>query len=323
MPAKSRFLTCLFPRLTVFLSLFLGGSGNLWAAEELPMYAEEVFSVGPFPITNSMVMVWLLVIGITLVVQLATRKMALVPRGLQNFVEWMVESLVGFFAGIMGEGLARRTFWFIGTAFILILFANWAGLIPGVGTVGWELSGNDVDPNDTWRPFLRGANADLNLTLAMAGTFFVVWFYWCLTEIGLKNFAAHIFAPKGKFKGAMLVMMIAIFGIVGLIEVLSIAVRPIALTFRLYGNIYAGENMLETLMYMVPEPLMFLPVIPFYFFELMVGFVQALVFALLCAVFTKLMCEHHDDHEHEDAEGDEQNAGHTAEYRDAQSPSSS
>ena len=285
------------------------------------MHAEEVFSLGPFPITNSMIMVWLLVIGIIVVVQLATRQMSLVPRGLQNFVEWIVESLVGFFAGIMGEGLAKRTFWFIGTAFILILFANWAGLVPGVGTVGWELSGKDVDPHDTFRPFLRGANADLNMTLAMAGTFFVVWFYWSLTEIGLKNFAAHIFAPKGKFKGAMLVMMIAIFGIVGLIEVLSIAVRPIALTFRLYGNIYAGENMLETLMYMVPEPLMFLSVIPFYFFELMVGFVQALVFALLCAVFTKLMCEHHDDHDHE--EGDEHGTGSAGDHGDAQSLSSS
>ncbi len=247
-----------------------------------------------------MIMVWLVAIGMIFVAQVATRNMRLVPSGLQNFVEWMVESLFNFFSGIMGEHLAKRTFWFLATVFILILFANWAGLIPGVGTIGFDLIGEGVDPDDKFRPFLRGANADVNLTLAMAGTFFILWFYWSLTEIGLKNFVLHIFGPKGEFRGPMLVFMILLFLMVGLIEVLSIAVRPIALTFRLYGNIYAGENMLETLMHKVPDFLMFLPVIPFYFFELMVGLIQALVFALLCAVFTKLMCEHHDDHEHDD-----------------------
>jgi len=93
----------------------------------------------------------------------------------------------------------------------------------------------------------------------------------------------------------------ALFLFVGAIEVLSIAVRPVALMFRLYGNIYAGESMLETLMTMfnLPDWLQWLPALPFYFLELLVGFVQALVFVLLCAVFTKLMCEHHDDHEGE------------------------
>lgn len=292
MLATPRLLTALLPRLLVFLTLFVSGTAGVFAAEELPLHAERVFEFSDhIYITNSMVMVWLVALAFIAVVKLATKEMTLVPKGLQNFVEWLVESLIGFFAGIMGEHLAKRTFWFIGTSFILILFANWAGLIPGVGTIG-------IYKGD-FRPFLRGANADLNMTLAMSATFFVLWFYWAFTEIGLKNFLAHIFAPKGDFKGAMLVMMIFIFGIVGLIEVLSIAVRPVALTFRLFGNVYAGENMLETLMHMVHPALMWMPVIPFYFFELMVGFVQALVFALLCAVFTKLMCEHHDDHDHE------------------------
>jgi F-type H+-transporting ATPase subunit a len=187
-----------------------------------------------------------------------------------------------------------------------------------VGTIGFNLYGEGVDPHDTFRPFLRGANADTNLTLAMAGTFFVLWFYWAFTEIGFKNFVKHIFAPKGEFKGAMLVIMLILFAMVGLIEVLSIAVRPVALTFRLYGNIYAGENMLETLMHLVPPYLMWLPVIPFYFLELLVGLVQALVFALLCAVFTKLICEHHEEHDehdhgHADAHGPERAADESAE----------
>ena len=72
-----------------------------------------------------------------LVAQIATKKPKLVPSGLQNFVEWIVESLIGFFEGILGAKLARETFWFFGTIFIFILFSNWFGLIPGVGTVGW------------------------------------------------------------------------------------------------------------------------------------------------------------------------------------------
>jgi F-type H+-transporting ATPase subunit a len=307
MPAKPRFLTALIPRLLVYFSLFVLGAGSAFASggdegghEKLPLFAEEVFNVFGIPITNSMIMVWIVAVVLIFVAQAATRNMKLVPGGVQNFVEWLVESLMNFFSGIMGEHLAKRTFWFIGTVFILILFSNWAGLIPGVGSIGFELHGELVDPKDKFRPFLRGANADLNLTMSMALTFFVLWFYWALTEIGIKNFVLHIFAPKGDFKGPMLYFMIAMFLAVGLIEVLSIAVRPVALTFRLYGNIYAGENMLETLMNMVPPWLMWLPPIPFYFLELLVGLVQALVFALLCAVFTKLICEHHEDHDEED-----------------------
>lgn len=301
---KSRLLSVI-SRLSVFVVLFVLGAGAALAAgdhEALPLHAEEIARPFGIPITNSMIMVWCVAIVLIVVARLATKNVKLVPSGLQNFVEWMVESLINFFAGIMGEHLAKRTFWFLGTVFILILFANWAGLIPGVGTIGHELVGEGVDKHDKFRPFLRGANADLNLTMAMALTFFALWFYWAFTEIGVKNFFAHIFAPKGDFKGLMLVMMILIFALVGVIEVMSIAVRPIALMFRLYGNVYAGENMLESLMHMVPSYLMWLPVIPFYFFELMVGFVQALVFALLCAVFTKLICEHHEEHE-QDEEG--------------------
>jgi F-type H+-transporting ATPase subunit a len=93
----------------------------------------------------------------------------------------------------------------------------------------------------------------------------------------------------------------AIFLFVGLIEVLSIAIRPVALMFRLYGNVFAGESMLETMAHMgLPGFLMWLPPLPFYFLELLVGLVQALVFSLLCAVFIQLMCEHEHDDEHDD-----------------------
>lgn len=286
----------------VFAILIATASSSMAASghDHLPASAEEVFSIGSFVVTNSMIMVWIVAALLIIVAQLATKNITLVPKGFQNFIEWIVESLLNFLGGILGEKLARRTFWFFATIFIMILASNWMGLLPGVGTMGWMLSGDGVDPHDTFRPFLRGGNADLNMTGAMAITFAILWFYWSITETSLKDFGAHIFAPKGNFKGLMMIGMIVIFFAVGLIEVFSIALRPVALMFRLYGNVYAGENMLESIMNTVPVPwLKWLAALPFYFLELLVGLIQALVFTLLCAVFLKLMCDHGDhDEEH-------------------------
>ena len=275
---------------------------SLMAAEghdHLPASAELLFEMGPFKFTNSTLMILIVAAILIVVAQLATRNITLVPNKLQNFVEWILESLINFLAGVLGDKLARRTFWFFGTLFIMILVSNWMGLFPGVGTIGWFNSGPGADPNDTFTPLLRGANADLNMTSAMAVAFAILWFYWAFTETSAKEFFAHIFAPKGKFQGVMMVAMIIIFGFVGVIEVLSFAFRPVALMFRLYGNVYAGENMLESIMNLVPlDYLKWLAALPFYFLEILVGLIQALVFTLLCAVFLRLICEHEHDDEH-------------------------
>jgi len=277
------------------VSGFAAGGGH----DPLPAHAEEIFHVGPFVITNSMFMVWIVAAFIIAVAQLATRNLKMVPSGLQNFVEWIVESLYNFLEGILGKHLVKRTFWFFGTIFVMILFVNWFGLIPGVGTLGWHLTGDGVEAQDQFRPWLRGGNADLNMTAAMALTFAVLWFYWAITENGLKGFLAHIFAPKSKFSGIMAVLMLLVFAFVGVLEIVSILFRPVALSFRLYGNIFAGENILENMMLLVGDKtyLAWLPPLPFYFLELLVGLVQALVFMLLTSVFLKLICDHGDEHE--------------------------
>ncbi|MFC7337374.1 F0F1 ATP synthase subunit A [Haloferula chungangensis] len=293
------------PILLILLA-WLGSLAPALAAsnghDHLPAHAEELFHIGPFIVTNSMLMVWIVAGFLIFMAQAATKNLKLIPSGLQNFVEWLVESLYNFLEGILGKHLVHRTFWFFGTIFILILFSNWAGLIPGVGTVGWELTGSGVDPHDRFRPLLRGGNADLNMTAAMAFTFAILWFYWAISENGLKGFLAHIFAPKGKFSGVMAVFMLVVFLFVGVLEVVSILFRPVALSFRLYGNVFAGENILENMMFVVGDNkwLAWLPPIPFYFLELLVGLIQALVFMLLTSVFLKLICDHgdHDDEEH-------------------------
>lgn len=286
-------------KLSTTLSIWLISLAPLAANEggehhQMPLHAEGVLKVlEQFAISNSMIMSWIATILIVIFAQVATRKVALIPSGFQNFAEWIVESLYTFFEGILGSHLVKRTFWYFGGTFIFILLMNWIGLLPGVGTITFKGT-----------PLLRGGNADVNMTLALGVVSSVLWIYWSLSENGIGGMFKHIFAPKGKFGGIMLVGMIFVFAMVGVIELISIAIRPIALSLRLYGNVYAGENMLEIMPTLVPNKfLAFLPALPFYFMEILVGFIQALVFVLLTSVFLKMMCEHdHDDH-HDDSEG--------------------
>ena len=241
------------------------------------------------PVSNSMIVTWIVAIGLIAFAQIATRRMAKVPGGAQNFLEWIVESLYGLLESIIGKRLVERTFWFFATIFIFILAANWISLVPGVGTIGWGHAtehGFVVE-----QPLLRGANADLNLTLSMALVFFALWIVWALQEVGIGGIAKELFAPKGETTGALKLLMIVVFFAAGCLEIISILFRPISLSFRLYGNVFAGENMLETMAAMVPGLGWLLP-IPFYFMELLVGLVQAMVFMLLTAVFTLLICHH-------------------------------
>jgi F-type H+-transporting ATPase subunit a len=259
--------------------------------EEHGLSAKAVEIARPFgfPITNSMAVSWIVALGLIVFAQAATRKMKQVPTGAQNFIEWLVEGLYKFMAGIIGPHLTDRTFWYFASIFIFILSANWFGLIPGVGSIGWghqTSHGFRID-----QPLLRGANADVNMTLAMALVFFASWIVWSLREIGVRGFVKELFAPKGESEGALKVLMVIVFFAAGCLEVVSILFRPISLTFRLYGNIFAGESLLEAMAKIVPG-FGWLVSVPFYFLELLMGLVQALVFMLLTAVFTMLMCQH-------------------------------
>ncbi len=277
------------------VTILLLGSGwvSLAAAEAqehgLPQKAVELARPFGFPITNSMVVTWIVAIGLIIFARIATRDMKHVPTGAQNLLEWLVEGLYSFLESIIGPHLVKRTFWFFATIFIFILAANWLSLLPGVGTIGWGHQSSHGFVID--QPLFRGANADLNLTLAMALVFFACWIVWAVQEVGPLGILKELFAPKGEITGFLKALMIIVFFAAGCIEIVSILFRPVSLSFRLYGNIFAGENMLEAMSRMVPGLGWLLP-IPFYFMELLVGLVQAMVFMLLCAVFTLLMCQH-------------------------------
>src|SRR5438874_2548840 len=264
--------------------------------EGVPLKPAPLVQIGHFAITNSMLVTWIVAAGIIVFAQMATRRIKPIPSGLQNFWEWLVESLYNFLEAIIGRDLVKKTFWFFANIFIFILFVNWFGLILGFGTIGW----GHYDPNGTFhidRPLLRGGNADLNMTTAMAVIFFLLWIFWALQANGVGGFLKHLFAPKGETTGILKILMAVIFFMVGWLEVISILFRPISLSFRLFGNIYAGESILEAMSTMNPYLAPILP-ISFCFMEILVGIVQALVFMLLTAVFTMLIAQHDHGPEH-------------------------
>jgi F0F1-type ATP synthase membrane subunit a len=163
--------------------------------------AVEIGRAYKFPITNSMVVSWMVALGLIFFSQLATRKMEVVPKGAQNFLEWLVEGLYNFMMGILGPQLAKRTFWFFATVFIFILSANRVGLIPGVSTMGW--GHQTVEGFRITQPLFRGANADVNMTLAMSLVFFLCWLVWAFREVGVRGFFTELFAPKGESEGVL------------------------------------------------------------------------------------------------------------------------
>ena len=296
-------------KVILIVGLCLAAPIGAWTAEEahgtpaagqaeehgVPAKPVRIAGNDSFPITNSMLVSWIVALGLIVFAQVATRNIREIPSGAQNFWEWLVEGLYGFLEGIIGHALVRKTFWFFATIFIFILFSNWLGLIPGVGTVGWGT--HSEHGFHIASPWFRGANADLNMTLAMSIVFFFCWIFWALQANGPGGFILHLFGPKGQTTGALKVLMIFVFIAVGFLEVVSILFRPISLSFRLFGNIFAGENMLEAMANLVPgwAGRIIIP-IPFYFMELLVGIVQALVFMLLTAVFTMLICTHDESH---------------------------
>jgi F-type H+-transporting ATPase subunit a len=271
----------------------------LLAAEQLTVTANPLIpKAGWF--TNSMLVTLIVTVLVVIWARRSTAKMSLVPAGIQNLFEAVVETLYVTFEGIVGKHMIPKVFSLIGTLFIFILAANWFGLVPGVGTIGFgEPAGGFLALKEVAQPLLRPANADLNMTLGMALFFMAWWLFWTIQEVGVIGFLKHIFAPKGDLKGVLWYVLLPLFIFVGIIEVISIAIRPVSLSFRLFGNIYAGETLLHTMSSVgaaLPPPINWISLVlfplPFYFLELLVGLLQAFVFAMLCAVYIKLSTEH-------------------------------
>ena len=251
--------------------------------------------------TNSIFVALIVMVGVLLFTRMATRNMKLIPDGKQNFVELVIEFLYNQVQGIVGKHVAPKAFPLLATIFIFVVVANWFGMVPGAGTIGWGQTSGPLTISYMETPLLRPATADLNMTLALAVVFMFVWLWISVAELGVKGTFLHIFGPKGGLKGVLMWALMPIFIFVGLIEVISIVFRPMSLSLRLFGNVYAGETLLATMQglgatlgfpgWLSAITSVVFP-LPFYFLEILIGALQATVFALLCAVYIKLSTTH-------------------------------
>lgn len=249
----------------------------------ISLAAEKIGHLWGLPITNSMLMGWFASLVLIIGSYLVTRNMRLNPSGSQNFLEMIVEFLLNTVNDVIGDmKQTKRFFPLLATIFLFILTTNWLGILPGVGTIGFhELE----EGKSVFVPLLRPGNADLNTTIALAVSAVVFIQIFGITTIGFFKYAGKFFNFKGP---------IDFFA--GGLELISEFARIISFSFRLFGNIFAGEVLLTVIAAIMP----FVVPLPFYGLELFVGAIQALVFTMLALVFIKLaITEHeHEDHAH-------------------------
>ena len=262
------------------------------------MSAQNLFGLPWF--TNSTLVALVVLVLVLTAFRKATKNMQLVPSGFQNLFEALIELLYDNVEQIVGPKVAKQCFHLILTIFVYVLVANWFGLLPGVGTIGWMNSDRYVV-----EPLIRPATADLNMTLGIALSFMVLWIILTVKEAGIIGFLKHTFCPPGGIVGVMKYALIPLFMFVGVIEVVSIALRPVSLSLRLFGNVFAGETLLHEMGGLVKAggPIVeficrVLVPLPFYFMEILVGALQAMVFALLCTIYIQLSTAHDEEEGH-------------------------
>lgn len=284
--------------------------------------SETIAHIGSFSLRNSMVMAWLaMIVLITAALILRKRGLKMVPRGFQNVAETIVEGLFNFFDSVTQDRKQTKKFFpIVATIFIFILTSNWMGILPGVGSIGFyekheeetvitdsrettaeskEIKHNrdtegpeESDKRITLEeekpvfvPYFRSAYADVNMTLALAIISLIATQLFGIFQLGFFKYMGKFFVnPFKDFIGSF----------VGILELVSEFAKMVSFSFRLFGNIFAGEILLTVISFLAP----FLAPLPFYGLELFVGLVQALVFSLLTLVFMKMAVTSHHEAAH-------------------------
>ncbi|MDO8716196.1 MAG: FoF1 ATP synthase subunit a [Dehalococcoidales bacterium] len=316
---KKRLLGCSFPVAisigVFFLLLFLisvvsGPMGKnllglpewLIVAKPRPeLPASVVFHIFGFPITNSIIATWVTMVFLVSFSFVATRKMTLVPGRRQSLLEFIVEALLNFCRSVAGEKNGRRFFPIVATIFLFVVFNAWLSLFPGYGSILVHTEEGEVH-------LLRGANTDINTPLAVAfiSFFFVEIIGFSTLGIGYGKKFVNLggvvqsgrLLIQGKVKAALSSLIFGLINaFVGVIELVTEVLRVVSLTIRLFGNMTAGEILLLLAGFLMP----WLFALPFYGLELLVGFVQALIFAALTLIFLTVAVASHGEHKEESA----------------------
>lgn len=231
---------------------------------------ETILQIGILPITNTILdtlLVDTIIIGGTFYI---AKKLTLVPNNsFQNVIESIIETFYGLTESV-AQNAASKIFPYFMSFFLFILLTNWSSLIPGVGTIGFT-------QQEKFIPFLRGATTDLNMTLGLALISAVATHTLSIRTIGIKDYLSRYFSlnPINLF--------------IGVLEIVSEITKVVSLSFRLFGNIFAGEVVLLT----ISSIFAFIIPLPFLLLEVIVGMVQALVFSMLTMVFMAILTTSH------------------------------
>jgi F-type H+-transporting ATPase subunit a len=239
---------------------------------EISLAAETIGHIGSIPITNSMLTSWIATILLAGLGFFAVRNIKLIPKGIQNFFELVIEFLINTVDSVIDDKeQSKKYFPFLATIFLFIITNNWLGLLPGVGTIG-------LHEGSKFIPLFRAGNADLNTTLALAIIAVIMIQIFGILAIGFFRYFSRFINLKSP-----------IDFFVGILEIISEFSRIISFSFRLFGNIFAGEVLLAVIAMLVP----YIAPLPFYALEIFVGFIQALVFTMLALVFIKAAITDH------------------------------
>jgi F-type H+-transporting ATPase subunit a len=273
----------------------------LWKLQEIKIQPDMIFNINGFPITNTLIGTWISIIALITLFYFGTRKRELIPSGLQNALEWIVEYLLSLVQSVAGKDKGRKFFPLVATFFIFILFCNLLDVIPGVETFGWidltALRAAHLPPptsiflfgdySNKIAPWIRPGTSDLNLTLAMALVSVITTQAFGFYTLGWREQLGKYFNFRALFKFNFQ-GFIEFF--VGILEIVTELSRILSFSFRLFGNIFAGGAVLAVFAFILPfaADIVFIPL------ELFIAFVQALIFSLLTLVFLEIATTSHE-----------------------------
>ncbi|NTU66480.1 MAG: F0F1 ATP synthase subunit A [Candidatus Moranbacteria bacterium] len=266
-------------------------------SHESTLFAEPILKVGNFTITNSLIASWITVVILVLFFIAIGKKVRTVPKGAQNIFEFLLEKALEMADSVTGSRKKSEKFLPISLAlFLFILVNNWLGLLPGFGTIGFIEA---EEGRSVFVPLLRGGTADINTTLALALFAIIASHVMGALTIGIwshfnkfVNLKAFHEIPRKIKKDISIVLVNPIKAFVGIVELIGEVAKVASLSFRLFGNIFAGEVLLASMMMLFA---FFLP-LPFMFLEIIVGMIQALIFAMLTLVFMSIATQDHSEH---------------------------
>lgn len=289
-----------------------GGTKVFWNLPDIKIAPDTLFHIGPFPVSNTLLATWFSIAVVIAFGFLAKRNLSLVPRGVSNFFEWIFEQILNLCEEVAGPRRGRKFFPIVCTIFLFVLISNYLELVPFVESIG-TITRPDVHPvlgiflinkadSNALMPWVRPAPTDLNMTIGLAIISVVVTQIYGFRLLGPKLQLGRYFTLKEGPIGL----------VVGLLEAVLELARVISFSFRLFGNIFAGDVLLLVMAFLIPA----LGPVPFLLLETLVGLVQAFVFAMLTLVFMTLGTtaheggEHHEEAAHSEVTGAESAVTH-------------